>query len=115
MMKSKRSWRGMRAKLKIMTEAGLLRPEQRRIGAGPIAMLATLLLLGIWLAQGDWFVPSVYEMPLGSCVLDACIDENAVVIACPGRDMLRAWPPPVEQPWWEESPEAPGRGMACRA
>lgn len=32
-----------------------------------------------------------------------------VVIECSGRDMLRIWPLPVEEPWLEDGGAWPGR------
>ena len=26
------------------------------------------------------------------------------MVACPGQDMIKVWPLPVERPWWEDSP-----------
>lgn len=52
----------------------------------------------------------VFELPLGPCVLDVFTGENTLVVACPGRDMLRVWPLPVGQPWWEDSAESAGAG-----
>ena len=35
----------------------------------------------------------VFELPVGPCVLDAFAAENALVLACPGRDVLPAFLP----------------------
>jgi len=29
---------------------------------------------------------------------------DAIILAYPRTDLIRIWPLPVEQPWWEDSP-----------
>lgn len=65
-------------------------------------LLIAAVLLITWSLQGDWIMPGVYELPLGACVLDAYTGEDALVVACQGRAMLRVWPLPVKGPWWED-------------
>ena len=49
-----------------------------------------------------WIAPGVFELPMGSSVLDAFTGDNALVVSCPGRDMMRVWLLPVERPGFEE-------------
>jgi hypothetical protein len=37
------------------------------------------------------------------------------VVACPGRDMIKVWPLPMETPWWEDEGEWPDRPWEQRA
>ena len=54
-------------------------------------------------------------MPLGRCDVDWHVSRGIVAVACVGRDMIRVWPLPVEQPWWEETPDVPGGELTFRA
>ena len=71
------------------------------------ALLVVLLAVMLhWLIfQGQERTPSVVTRPLGPCdVIWFSNRGNAVVMACPHTDMIKLWPLPVEQPWWEDSP-----------
>jgi hypothetical protein len=72
-----------------------------------IALLAVLLH---WLLfQGQESVPGVITRPLGPCVVDWFENKGGVlVLGCPHMDMLKLWPLPMEQPWWEDLPVRPG-------
>jgi hypothetical protein len=59
-------------------------------------LIAAVLLTG-WSLQGIRIVPRAYELPLGPCVVDVFTDEDTLVVACPGYDMLRVRPLPVER------------------
>ena len=36
------------------------------------------------------------------------------MVACPGQDLIKVWPLPVEQPWWEDVKPAGGADEADR-
>jgi hypothetical protein len=59
--------------------------------------------------QGQESVPGVITRPLGPC--DVAWFENkggALVFGCPHMDMLKLWPLPMEQAWWEDLLVRPG-------
>jgi hypothetical protein len=35
--------------------------------------------------------------------VDGHIDRGIVVVAYVRRDLIKTWPVPVEQPWWENA------------
>jgi hypothetical protein len=68
------------------------------------------LLLAVLLAAQP-LAPGVLSWPAGSCALD-WYQGRAVVLACPGLDMLKLWPWPPAWPWFEDdgpNPPAPGQ------
>jgi hypothetical protein len=58
-----------------------------------------LLALVVWNAGGYELVPGVVTHTIGPCDLDWHSQRSALVVACPGQDLIRVWPLPVEQPW----------------
>ena len=47
--------------------------------------------------------------PPGPCDIDWFQKKGGVlVLGCPHMDMLRLWPLPFEQPWWEDLPVRQG-------
>ena len=52
---------------------------------------------------------------IGPCDLDWHSGRRALVVACVGRDMIRVWPLPVEQPWWEHTEDETARVRALRS
>ena len=46
-------------------------------------------------------VPGVFTHAIGPRDVDWYGARSALVVACPGQDMIRVWPLPVEQPWFE--------------
>ena len=43
--------------------------------------------------------------PVGPCDVEWFERRGgAIILACPHTDLIRLWPLPVEQPWWEHSP-----------
>jgi len=42
-------------------------------------------------------------------------DRRVCALACVGRDMIKVWPLPVEQPWFEEAIEMRDGELASRA
>lgn len=83
------------------------------------ALLIVALFVIAWQALGYELVPGVVVHHLGPCALDWHRARPALVLACPGQDMLRLWPLPLVQPWFEDAvlPElAPAiRGALSRA
>ena len=61
-----------------------------------------MIAVAIVFFQGRWLTPNVYTVPLGRCDVDWHVDRGIVALACVGRDMIKVWPLPVEQPWWED-------------
>lgn len=54
-------------------------------------------------------MPSVVVRPVGPC--DVIWYGNwggALVLGCPHMDLLKFWPLPVQQPWYEDSIYPPG-------
>lgn len=69
------------------------------------------LLLGLallLLITAQEIAPGVLTWLLGSCSVD-WHQGRALVLACPGHDMLRLLPLPFESPWWEDENEVPDR------
>lgn len=66
-----------------------------------------VVLLALILATAQPVVPGVLTWSVGSCQLDWHTTRHAVVLACPGRDMLRLWPLPPVAPWFEPEPAEP--------
>ncbi len=50
-------------------------------------------------------VPGVYDRPLGACIVEAYQARGIVVLVCPHMDMIKLWPLPVENPWFEDPVE----------
>lgn len=65
-------------------------------------ILVVALFVITWQALGYELIPGVIVHDLGPCALDWHRAQPALVVACPGRDMLRVWPLPVVAPWSEE-------------
>jgi hypothetical protein len=89
-------------------------------------LVAAAIALAIMFLHGRWLTPNVYTVPLGRCDVDGHVDVGIVAMRgetgpalaeqrCVSRGISKVLPLPVEQPWWEDAPETPGRGMACRA
>ena len=69
------------------------------------ALLAVVLALTLhWLLfQGQERTPGVITRPVGTCdVLWFGNRGGAVVVACPHTDLIKLWPLPVQQPWYED-------------
>ena len=75
-----------------------------------LVVLAILFVISLhWLLfQGRTIAPGVVVRPLGPCDVD-WFDKwaGAVVLACPHTDLIKVWPLPVQQPWYEDSFEPP--------
>ncbi len=70
-----------------------------------LVMLAILLALLLhWLVfQGQPIAPGVIVRPLGPCDVDWFEKwGGSIVLACPHTDLIKVWPLPVQQPWFED-------------
>jgi hypothetical protein len=65
-------------------------------------VIAAAIAVAIVFLQGRWLTPNVYMVPLGRCDVDWHVDRGIVALACVGRDLIKVWPLPVEQPRWED-------------
>ena len=71
--------------------------------AGFVLIILTAGVLGHWLLfQWREIVPGVIVRPLGSCDVQYHAEWRATVLACPGIDLIKMWPLPIEQPWYED-------------
>lgn len=66
-----------------------------------------------WLIfQGREVVPGVIARPVGPCDVEWFGARGGmVVIACPHTDLIKLWPLPIEQPWFENLPVKPGEDV----
>ncbi len=81
------------------------KPKARRWWTLALVVILALIPLHWLLFQGQEVVPGVITRPLGPCDVDWFENRGGVlVLGCPHMDMLKLWPLPVEQPWWEHSP-----------
>ena len=67
-----------------------------------LAFLVLLFGLTIWYQTGRERVPGVFTHQIGPCDVAWFGERSVLVVACPGQDLIRVWPLPVEQPWWED-------------
>ena len=67
-----------------------------------------LALVGVLALTARPIAPGVITWPAGACAVD-WFQGRALVLSCPGRDMLRLWPLPPVSPWWEDQPAPPGQ------
>lgn len=65
-------------------------------------VLVVALFVTAWQALGYELVPGVIVHDIGPCALDWHWARPALVLTCPGQDMLRVWPLPVMSPWFED-------------
>ena len=65
-------------------------------------LLVAALLILTPLFQGRWITPDVYTVRLARCSVDWHVERGIVAVGCPGRDMIRLWPLPVEAPMLED-------------
>jgi len=56
-------------------------------------------------------VPGVVTHAIGPCDVDWYGARPALVVVCPGQDLIRVWPLPVEQPWIEDRAEDSPTGL----
>lgn len=71
-------------------------------------MLALVFILAVvslhWLLfQGREVAPGVIARPIGACDVEWFKQWGGViVIACPHTDLIKVWPLPIQQPWYED-------------
>lgn len=81
--------------------------KQRTPRRWALVLVALLVALSFhWLLfQGREVAPGVIARPLGPCDVEWFqYRADTIVLACPHTDLIKIWPLPVEQPWWEDSP-----------
>jgi hypothetical protein len=77
-----------------------------------LAILVLMLLLHWLLFQGQEVVPGVIARLLGPCDVEWFEKwSGAVVLACPHADLIKVWPLPVQQPWYEDPVYQPAMAM----
>jgi hypothetical protein len=74
-------------------------------------LIAAAITAALVFFQGHWLTPDVYTVPLGRCDVDWHVNRGVVAVACVGRDLIRVWPLPVEETWWEDAIEMPDGEM----
>ena len=71
-----------------------------------VGLLILILAVGFsghWvLFQWHEVVPGVIARPLGACDVQYHAQWNATVLACPHTDLIKVWPLPIVQPWYED-------------
>lgn len=74
-----------------------------------VLILLVALQLHWRLFQGQGSVPSVITRPLGPCDVEWFANKGGVlVLGCPHMYMLKLWPLPIQQPWFEDLPVEQG-------
>jgi hypothetical protein len=74
-----------------------------RIVALVLLVVLTSVILHWLLFQGQEVVPGVIARPVGPCDVEWFEKwGGALVIACPHTDLIKVWPLPVQQPWYED-------------
>lgn len=76
-------------------------PADRLFAVANALLIAALFFIA-WQALGYELAPGVVVHDIGPCALDWHRARPALVLACPGRDMLRVWPLPFMSPWFED-------------
>jgi len=72
-----------------------------------------LLAFLVWNASGYELVPGVVTHTIGPCDRDWHSERPALVLACPGQDLIRVWPLPVEQPSFDDAMPGVQHGLIC--
>ena len=65
--------------------------------------------MAAWLVTGYELVPGVIAHDMGPCSLDWYGEGLALVLACPGRDMIKVWSLPAGWPWLEDAGDQTGQ------
>ena len=76
-------------------------PGDKLLGVLSVALIIGLFLVG-WHGTGYEIVAGVWTHDLGPCALDWHREQSTLVLACAGQDMIRVWPLPLEEPWFED-------------
>jgi hypothetical protein len=85
------------------------KPRARRLCALALVAVLTLIFLHWLLFQGHRVVPGVVSRPFEPCDVSWFENKGGVlVLGCPHMDMLKLWPLPLEQPWFEDLPVRQG-------
>ncbi len=79
-------------------------PADRLFAITNVILMVAIFVLA-WQALGYELVPGAIVHDIGPCALDWHRARPALVLACPGQDMLRVWPLPVMSPWFEDPVE----------
>ncbi len=67
-----------------------------------VAIFFALLLHWLFV-QSQPIVPGVIVRPVGPCDVDWFEKwGGAMVVACPHTDLIKVWPLPVQQPWYQD-------------
>jgi hypothetical protein len=72
--------------------------EDRLLVLLNLAFRALLFAMTVWYQTGRERVPGVVTHAIGPCDVDWYGERRVLVVACPGQDLIRVWPLPVEQP-----------------
>jgi hypothetical protein len=81
--------------------------KSRALHKWVLALLVVFIACSVhWLLfQGEERVPGVITRLLGPCDVDWFENKGGIlVLGCPHMDMLKLWPLPVQQPWFEDLP-----------
>ena len=66
-------------------------------------VILALIPLHWLLFQGHAVVPGVIARPVGPFDVEWFEQRGgAIVLACPRTDLIKVWPLPVQQPWFED-------------
>ena len=71
-------------------------PEDRLLALLNLAFLVLLFAMTVWYQTGRERVPGVVTHSIGLCDVDWFGEQSELVVACPGQDLIRVWPLPVE-------------------
>lgn len=73
----------------------------RRTGLA-IVIIGVSVSMHWLLFQWREIVPGVIVRPLGPCDVQYHAEWHATVLACPRTDLIKLWPLPIDQPWYED-------------
>ena len=75
---------------------------QKRQGLWILRVLGIALLAGVLVCRIERLTDDAWTVDLpGHCDLDLYTSVGALALACPGGDLFRVWPLPVEHGWAE--------------
>ncbi len=79
------------------------KPRARRKLALALVVIFAAVFLHWLLFQWQEVVPGVIARPVGPCDVEWFEKwGGAIVIACPRTDLIKVWPLPMQQPWYED-------------
>ena len=76
-------------------------PADKLFALANVIIVVALFVI-TWQALGYELIPGVIVHDIGPCALDWHRTRPALVLACPGQDMVRVWTVPVMSPWFED-------------